>query len=116
MLPAIPVILAALAIGGAVVVVAFWDEIVDWLNDFIPKVEKAFRDIAHGAQVLGEKINSKIVEIKHKLFFKENNKWMEKSTIRQIDESAVPPHIREKIMKQSKAADLTGELAPMLLS
>ncbi len=111
----IPVILAGLAIGG-VLVVAFWDEIIDWLNDFIPKVEEAFRDIAHGAQVLGERIKTNYVAIKHKLFYQENNKWIEKTTTREVEESEVPPHIREKVMKQKKAADLTGELAPMLLN
>lgn len=111
----IPAVLAALAIGG-VLVVAFWDEIINWLNDFIPKVEEAFRDIAHGAQVLGEKIKGSYIAIKHKLFYQENNKWIEKTTTREVDESEVPPHIRDKVMRQSKAADLTGELAPMLLS
>ncbi|MBO6303864.1 MAG: hypothetical protein J6M62_02165 [Selenomonadaceae bacterium] len=108
---------ALVALGvGAVLAVTFWDEIVNWLEDFIPKVEQVFRDIAHGAQMLGEKIRAGYVAIKHKVYWQENNKWMEQTTTREVEENEVPPHIREKIMKQKKAADITKELAPMLLS
>lgn len=108
---------ALIAIGvGAVLAVTFWDEIVNWLEDLIPKVEEVFRDISHGAQVLGEKIRDGYVAIKHKVFWQENNKWMQRTTIGEVKEEEVPPHIREKIMKQNKAADITEELAPMLLS
>ena len=110
----IPVILAGII--GTVLVVTFWDEIVDWLNDFIPKVEKVFQDIAHGAVVLGEKIYNNMLAIKHKLYYQQNKEWMEQTTTRQVDESEVPAHIRNKIMSQRKDADLTAELAPMLLS
>lgn len=108
-------VLVALGVG-LVAVVAFWDEIVNWLEDFIPKVEEVFRNIAHGAQVIGEKVRSAYVAIKHKIYWQENNKWMEQTTTREVEASEVPPHIRNKVMQQNKAADLTGELAPMLLS
>lgn len=107
-------VLVALGIG-AVVVVTFWDEIVEWLSDFVSKVEEAFRNIAHGAQVMAEKLRNNYIAIKHKLYYQENNRWTEQTTTRQVDESEVPPHIRKKVMQQQREADVTRELAPMLV-
>ena len=40
----LPVLLAALAIGG-VLVVAFWDDIVDWLRQLVAGLRQMFSEI-----------------------------------------------------------------------
>lgn len=91
-------------IGAAVVafaVVAFWDEIVSWLRDFIPKVKAAFREfkrnVLHAAAMFVQQVGAAAADIKHKVFYKENNQWMEQTTTRQIDKSELPPSIKRKL-------------------
>ena len=64
----------ALLVGG-IIVVAYWDDIVDWLKDFIPKVAQFFRDlpkkIAHAAGMFIQKVEKGLAAIRHKLYYKE---------------------------------------------
>jgi len=115
MLPLIAVIAAA---GGAFLVYKNWDQIKNWLSDFIPKIKELFerkmQGIAHAAAVVAEKVKDTVAAIKHRLFYKEEGKWMEETTKREIPESEVPPFIRAKIAAQEKAmekeADITHEM------
>ncbi|MEE3421817.1 MAG: hypothetical protein VZR11_03790 [Succinimonas sp.] len=101
----------ALLVGG-ILVVTWWDEIVDWLKDFIPKINKFFQDlaqqIAHAAAIFVERLNEGMVAIRHKLYYKEEGTWMEKTTTRKVKESEVPPFIRDKIRNQEE--NITKEM------
>ncbi len=87
---------AALALGG-VLVVAYWDEIVNWLKDLIPKVHKMLRSITHAAAAFIERVENGLAALRHKLYYKENGQWVEETTTRKIKESEVPASIRRKI-------------------
>lgn len=105
-------LLAGLAVlVGGVLIVAYWDDIVNWLKDFIPKVVKFFRDlpkkIAHAAAIFVERVEKGLAAIRHKLYYKEEGQWVEETTTRKVDESEVPPHIRRKISRQEE--DVTEE-------
>ena len=101
----------ALLVGGALIV-AYWDDIVDWLKDFIPKVVQFFRDlpkkIAHAAAVFIERVEKGLAAIRHKLYYKEEGQWVEETTTRQVKESEVPDFIKNKIRSQEE--DITEEM------
>lgn len=108
----ISMVLVGLAglVGGALVV-AYWDEIVDWLADFIPRVRQVFstamHNVAHAAGMFVQKVKDAYAKIMHKLYYKEEGKWVEETTSREIKESEVPPWIRNKISAQER--DMTDE-------
>ena len=96
----IPAILAALAIGG-ILVVAFWDEIVDWLKKLVNGLRNMFstlkQKIAHAAGAFIERVEKKLAAIRHKLYYQEQGEWVEETTTRKIEESEIPESIRRKI-------------------
>ena len=109
---------AVIGIIGTIVVFAYWDEIVDWLNDFIPKLKAAWdslkQKIAHAAVMMAEKLyeaGELIARIIHKLYYKnEQGQWVEEATIRTVPENQVPPAIRAKIKRQEQEVDITPEI------
>jgi hypothetical protein len=116
----IPAILGLVALGG-VLIVANWDEVVDWLRDIVPKFKAAWArlrpHLPYEVQILGdlvEKGADALMSVIHKIYYREENgKWMEQTTIREVNESEVPPHIREKILKKSRQgeqANITEEM------
>ena len=60
-------VLAGLLLGG-LIVVACWDDIVNWLKDLIPKVKAALSGIAHAVKMFGKKVKNAAVHIIHRLF------------------------------------------------
>lgn len=111
----VPVLIAAAvaaAGGAAYYVYKHWDEICEWFGNFLSNLKQAIakkmKGIAHAAAIVGEMVGNAVAEIKHKLFYKEDGKWMEETTKRQVDESEVPPYIRAKIAAQE--ADITREM------
>lgn len=87
----IPPLLIGLGIG-ALFVAAFWDEIVDWLKSFTKKVAEAFRKggIGHAAKIFAQELKNGVMNIIHRVFFKEDNKWIRETTRAEVDESEVP--------------------------
>lgn len=112
----IPWLLAGLLIGGAAIIVANWDSIVGWLNDFIPKLKKAWEsvraNIPHGARIFGDLIvegADRSAKIMHKLYYQEDGHWVEETTTRKVSEDEVPFAIRNK-MKRRTESDITEEI------
>jgi len=87
MIPAL--VVGALALGG-ILVVTSWDEIEKWLKDFLPKVNEALSGIVKYSAKLFSSVENGVMRLVHKLYYKENGKWIEKTTTREIDESQVP--------------------------
>ncbi len=92
-------VLAGLLLGG-LIVVACWDDIVNWLKDLIPKVKAALSGIAHAVKMFGKKVKNAAVHIIHRLFYKEQGKWIEETTKREVPESEVPDWALESISQQ----------------
>ena len=105
----------AILVGGALIV-AFWDDIVNWLKDFIPKVAQFFRDlpkkIAHAAAMFIERVENGLAAIRHKLYYKEEGQWVKETTTRKVKEDEIPPHIRRKISMQEE--EITQEMSEEL--
>ena len=112
MVPVLVAAAVAAAGGAAYYVYKHWDEICSWFSNFLSNLKdaiaKRMRGIANAAVIVGEKIRTGIAQLKHKLFYKEDGKWMEETTKREVSEEEVPPYIRAKIARQE--ADITQEM------
>ena len=107
----IPLLLGALAIGG-ILVVAFWDEIVDWLKKLVAGLRNMFatlkKKVAHAAGAFIQRVEKKLAAIRHKLYYQEQGEWIEETTTRKIDESEIPASIRNKI--RNHETEVTDEV------
>ena len=103
----IPVLIGLGAIVGGVIAVAKWDEIEAWLKEFLPKLQNALKDagIVDYAAKLFSSIEGNVMRLIHRLYYKENGKWVEKTTVREIDESEVPAWAKEGL--STKESDVT---------
>ncbi|MBR6013429.1 MAG: hypothetical protein IK062_06565 [Selenomonadaceae bacterium] len=90
---------------GALLVAAFWDEIVDWLKELTSKIANLFRNIGHAAKIFAQKVRGRILKILHTLFYKENNKWIKETTRAEVDESEVPAWAKAGV--RSNETDVT---------
>ena len=87
-----------------------WKNFCAWLSNFMTSLKKALdlRGIANAAVIFGEKIREGVAQLKHRLFYKEDGKWIQETTRVEVTEDEVPPYIRAKIAKQE--ADITQEM------
>lgn len=112
-------VLAGLVIGG-IAIAANWRAIVDWLKDFIPKLRETWKkvreNVPYGAKIVGDLVVKgldKLAKIMHKLYYQEDDHWVEETTTRILPESEVPPEIVAKIKsqkRQNKDGDITAEM------
>ena len=81
-----------LAIIGGYLVVKNWDEITKWLTEFMGTLQAQLKDsgIDEYAAKLFSNIEDGVLKLVHRLYYKENGKWIEKTTTREIDETQVP--------------------------
>lgn len=108
-------------LGGAAIVY-FWDDILNWLHDFLPKVSKMLRSIAkkipmfeHVAIMLADFVDAVNAKIEHKLYHKQQDgQWLEETTRRTLPEEELPPAVKRKLEKKRrgriKEADITEEM------
>ena len=104
----IPLLLGLGALVGGALVVANWEEVENWLKDFLPKLKNALKEtgIVDYAAKLFSSVEGHVVRLAHKLYYKENGKWVEKTTVREIDESEVPAWAKEGLT--AKESDVTA--------
>lgn len=102
----VPLLVLGALVGGALVVTN-WNEIENWLRDFLPKLEKTLKDvgIVDYAAKLFSSVEGNVMRLVHKLYYKEDGKWIEKTTVREIDESEVPAWAKEGLT--AKESDVT---------
>ncbi len=100
----IPLLLGLGALVGGALVVANWEEVENWLKDFLPKLKTALKEtgIVDYAAKLFSSVEGHVVRLAHKLYYKENGKWVEKTTVREIDESEVPAWAKEGLSAKEK--------------
>ena len=84
----IPVLLLA-ALGGFLVYQR-WEEVEKWLRDFLPKISEALDGVVKYSAKLFSTVENGTLRLVHKLYYRENGKWIEQTTTREIDESQVP--------------------------
>ncbi len=104
----IPVLIGLGALVGGLVVVTNWEEITGWLKDFLPKIQTALQNIGVGDYVakLFSSVENGALRLVHRLYYKEDGKWIEKTTTREIDESQVPEWAKAGL--SNKETDVTS--------
>ena len=104
----IPVLLGIGAIVGGYLVVANWEEVTKWLQEFLPKIQEVLKNTGIGdyAAKLFSSVENGALKLVHKLYYKENGKWIEQTTTREIDESQVPDWAKEGL--SAKETDVTA--------
>lgn len=103
----IPVLVLGALVGGLVVVTK-WDEVTKWLEDFLPQIQTAMKNLGIGdyAAKLFSSVEDGALRLVHRLYYKENGKWIEKTTTREIDESQVPEWAKAGL--SNKETDVTS--------
>ena len=104
----IPVLLGLGAIVGGVLIAANWEEVEGWLKEFLPKLKTVLKEtgIVDYAAKLFSTVEGNVMRLIHKLYYKENVKWVEKTTVREIDESEVPEWAKAGLSE--KETDVTA--------
>ena len=104
----IPLLIGLGAVVGGYLVVTNWQEIEGWLKEFLPKLQNALKDagIVDYAAKLFSSIEGNVMRLVHRLYYKENGKWVERTTVREIDESEVPAWAKEGLGE--KESDVTA--------
>ena len=99
----VPLLVLGALVGGALAV-ANWQEVENWLKDFLPKLQNALKEtgIVDYAAKLFSSVEGNVMRLVHKLYYKENGKWVEKTTVREIDESEVPAWAKEGLSAKEK--------------
>lgn len=101
-----------LAAVGLIPRVYHWEEFKEFFTNFLTNlkesIKKNMRGIAHAAVIVAKRINFALIEIKHKLFYKEDGKWMEETTTFEVKADEVPSYISDKIA--AKEVEITHEM------
>ena len=107
----IPVLLALV---GGYLVVKNWDEVTKWLQEFMTELQVSLKKM--GIEGYTAKLFSNIqdgaLKLIHRLYYKENGKWIEKTTTREIDESQVPEWAKAGL--NEKETDVTNRYEQQL--
>ncbi len=113
----IPLLIAAGLVIGGIAIAMNWKDVVNWLKNFIPKLRREWKkvreNVPFGARIVGDLIVKgldKLAKIMHKLYYQEDNHWVEETTTQIIDESEVPPEIVEKIKRENGETNITPEM------
>ena len=90
----IPVLIG---LGVAYLVYSNWQEVENWLKNFLPGLQQTLKEagIVDYAAKLFASVEGNVMRLVHRLYYKENGKWVEKTTVREIDESEVPAWAKE---------------------
>ena len=88
----IPVLVGLGALVGGYLVVTNWEEVTKWLTEFMGTLQAQLKNLGidEYAAKLFSNIQDGALKLVHRLYYKENGKWIEKTTTREIDESQVP--------------------------
>ncbi len=102
-------LIAAIGVATSVAVYCYWDDIKEWLHTLFDGLKRALAGIAHAAKVFGKKLIDNVIAFISKVYYKQNNKWYEETTTRQIEECNVPSWAIEEVQSQEET-DVTQTL------
>lgn len=74
-----------------------WKRFENWLRKFLSKVRAVIRDSGIGeftAKIISG-VNGNVMRLVHRVYYKEDGKWFEQTTIREIAEADVPAWAKE---------------------
>ena len=74
-----------------------WKRFENWLRKFLSKIRAVIRDSGIGeftAKIISG-VNGNVMRLVHRVYYKEDGKWFEQTTVREIAESDVPAWAKE---------------------
>ena len=88
----IPVLVGLGALVGGYLVVTNWEEVTKWLTELMGSLQAQLKKLGVDGYTakLFSNIQDGALKLVHRLYYRENGKWIEKTTTREIDESQVP--------------------------
>ena len=109
---------------GGVAIVKYWDDILEWLHIFLPKITELIRmyakefgpEFEHTAIMVADIADEINAKISHKFYHKVGHQeWMEETTTRMLHEDELPPAIKRKLEQKRESAvkdeiDITSEM------
>ena len=110
----IPILIGAV-IGaiGTIAILANWDELVSFFKDLISEIKNAIKKAkekaASAATMTARLLKNGFVKIMHNLYYKQNGRWMEETTTREIKEDELPDFIKRKVAERE--TDITKEMS-----
>lgn len=104
------VIMAGLAIAGAVVLAVFWEEIRAWMSRVWEKLPPNVKEQFQGAKAYLERIESTIKNVFYYYSYnKQTQQWTETVVGREVSLQSIPEDIQKK-MKGSSKVDITSDV------
>ena len=91
-----------------------WEELIKWIADLNVVLEEKFKNQKHASRLFAEKVSENNLKINHKFYYKENSKFYELATTREIAEDKVPADLIEMLSKSESEIDITGYIEEKL--
>ena len=96
----VPVAIMLGTLVGGILVAANWNEVVSWLEDLLPQINEKLKGVVKHSAKLFSNIKGEVLSLVHKLYYKENGKFYEQTTTREIDESQVPEWAKAELNEE----------------
>lgn len=110
----IPVLLLGGVALAGIAIAVYWKEIGAWLKRIWEKLPASVRNNLKGAVALAKRIGSTFKNImKYYAFDSNTNKWSETVVTKEVNESDIPKHIRERLQRTDEV-DISSDLQEKL--
>lgn len=107
------IILGIGALAVAFAVVKNWKAILQWFKDFVTALISLFstviKGVAHAAAAFIEVAIQGFADLKHKLYYEEDDHYVEEIRVRQLSEDQLPTWAKKKLNRRSET-DVTNEI------
>ena len=91
-----------------------WEELIKWIADLNAVLEEKFKNQKHASILYAEKAPENNVRINHKFYYKEDDKFYELTTTREIAEDKVPAELLDMLNKSEGEVDITDYIEKVL--
>lgn len=99
-----------------------WEDISQWLKEYTSESEEKWNHLSdfvpHAAKITGaylEEDGDHLVRIRHRLYYQENDQWLEEATTKSCHEKGIPDVILSKIKNANgEDVDITEEVKKAL--
>lgn len=106
-------IIALGAVALTFAVVKNWKSILQWFKDFVTALISLFstviKGVAHAAAAFIEVAIQGFADLKHKLYYEEDDHYVEEIRVRQLSEDQLPAWAKKKLNRRSET-DVTNEI------
>lgn len=112
MIPAI--LLGGVALAAGIAIAIYWKEIGAWLKRIWDKLPASVKQNLKGAVALAKRIGNTFKNImKYYAYDSNTNKWSETVVTKEVNESDIPKHIRERL-HSTEEVDISTDLQEKL--